>query len=521
MQVKQLKCRDIAKVTRGASGTIVDKYAEECNATVTFDHVIDAISRVGGEMKYLYSDEAHLIATQIPPKLNNYGDEHVSFTYSTDAKLVWDDQLRTWVFTGFAKSEQTITPPLPMTLEVLFKVCEKPNTWPYIADFGRTDSINYWLGVKQGYAQVFAGAGDGVSRNSFVADFELCTWTHVTYALDSDGSAKLYINGELKNSFSLPVETTSTSFAIGSNREIHTNSRFKGWIAFMRLYDRVLTDEEVAYNASKLLQGFTPTPLYYIIYAPPVRYPYFTRTMVRDARGSTHGTLGSTATISIDSDLDRPVLRLSGAPGVALPTSRLAGLVGKTQAISAYVKVTGGDNPAFILAESPSTGFILYPKLGMRFTWSDATSGNYTSSVSVADGSWHHVAISHEEYRIHIYVDGEHEATLAPGRNDVDTTVDAAYIGSWDGTSGGLQASVAILKIFDRPLTWWEVKQEAANPLDLHLNEPYVALCPACDAGPVRTRALSFNGFIVEGAYKGGVARFKILRHESIARRVL
>lgn len=88
-------------------------------------------------------------------------------------------------------------------------------------------------------------------------DIDITKWHHVCITLDKP-NVKLYIDGTLIGSTTLSINLTNW-VAIGANFKgydrIPRDSWFYGYLAAARIYNRVLTDDEIAALASE----FTPT----------------------------------------------------------------------------------------------------------------------------------------------------------------------------------------------------------------------------------------------------------------------
>lgn len=94
--------------------------------------------------------------------------------------------------------------------------------------------------------------------NSGIADTSVTTnqWHHLVFTIDQDlNDSKIFIDGELRNTSSTFSSTTERPYVIGGNTEGDgdvSGNHFVGKIDDVRLYDRTLTDEEVAllYNST-------------------------------------------------------------------------------------------------------------------------------------------------------------------------------------------------------------------------------------------------------------------------------
>jgi len=74
-------------------------------------------------------------------------------------------------------------------------------------------------------------------------------WVHLLCTYDKDNELLLYINAELRahtKSLGNPINMGKEYLGIGFDYSIH--NYFHGYIAFVRVYDRALTDSEIEWN---------------------------------------------------------------------------------------------------------------------------------------------------------------------------------------------------------------------------------------------------------------------------------
>ena len=108
--------------------------------------------------------------------------------------------------------------------------------------------LNFWV------RETGQGASSAVTDNISVTQAN--KWYHLVGTCQGGGSRKLYRNGELRNSdtisFNVDTGNGTNNLFIG-NAYVGAPNYFDGKVAMARIYDRVLTDEEVFgnYNALK------------------------------------------------------------------------------------------------------------------------------------------------------------------------------------------------------------------------------------------------------------------------------
>ena len=138
----------------------------------------------------------------------------------------------------------------------------KPENWglssspnSYISNIlcsegGGTASFCFRLGSKGQYTyrdNIALMISQSNSANDYesTTDLSLNTWTHVA-AVFNGSTVKFYVNGSLTNtqSASVTMDTATTGFVIGSS---NNNERyFDGSLDELRVYDRAISDDEVA-----------------------------------------------------------------------------------------------------------------------------------------------------------------------------------------------------------------------------------------------------------------------------------
>jgi hypothetical protein len=128
----------------------------------------------------------------------------------------------------------------PVTVSAWFEAIGSYNTWAFVAYFGESQEDGQHCGLGTYSNDIFAsGNGYSVETNIDAAG----NMHHV--ALVSDGkSMNLYVDGELVGSTEVPFDIAETIFEIGT-QEGDYGCAFNGAISAVRVYDRVLTGEEI------------------------------------------------------------------------------------------------------------------------------------------------------------------------------------------------------------------------------------------------------------------------------------
>lgn len=154
--------------------------------------------------------------------------------------------------TGYVRitNYPALNPPAALTIEA----------WVYRYDDSRCETIigknftdTFWLGFCSANLR-FWNAGSWYESNAVITD---TLWTHVAVSLDN-GNLKFYINGmhdhSLKQPFTIPSNTED--WVIGADYD--GSYPFMGSIVGVRLWDRVLSQEEIQRNMTRQID--TPQP---------------------------------------------------------------------------------------------------------------------------------------------------------------------------------------------------------------------------------------------------------------------
>lgn len=121
----------------------------------------------------------------------------------------------------------------------------------YSADKG------YCLYIQGGTNYIRFGVGNGISWTDISSGVipDLDTWVHIVATKDetlTENAVKLYVNGVLKNQGNLSGAVSASPSDLKVGCGVDTTRFFNGIISEVRVYDRALTDEEIAwlYNRS-------------------------------------------------------------------------------------------------------------------------------------------------------------------------------------------------------------------------------------------------------------------------------
>ena len=121
----------------------------------------------------------------------------------------------------------------------------------YMLSYGSEAGSRYCTLVisDSGYLLGFVAWGNDHQINT---NYDLTKWTHYL-ATYENGVLKLYVNGNQEKQIQISLNTGSSNVYLGSR--ISNTEYFNGYIAAARIYDRVLTQDEI----TLLSREFSPT----------------------------------------------------------------------------------------------------------------------------------------------------------------------------------------------------------------------------------------------------------------------
>ena len=139
-----------------------------------------------------------------------------------------------------------------LTLETRFRVDTFAGTWMPLVfkGNGNTGQRTYSLWINSG-GYAYLSTGDNSDQSIRSADGSILTgqWYDVAGVIDrSTGQMRLYLNGQLVQSGAVRTKaaiSNSQPLMIGADNETWGSARFEGAIDTLRLWNRVLTQEEI------------------------------------------------------------------------------------------------------------------------------------------------------------------------------------------------------------------------------------------------------------------------------------
>jgi hypothetical protein len=272
-----------------------------------------------------------------------------------------------------------------------------------------------------GFIHLYAYAGGGVYGTQDLRDSQ---WHHVAAVLGENSLAnvneiRLYVDGILE------TVTTGTNYAVDTadNAYVHigahyrTDARcpFQGYIDEVRIYDRGLSDNEIAGLAGVGLAGHW-------------RFDDSLQDEFGNNNGTWHDTNSSGCTYT--DGLDAKALSFDGTDDCVEITSPSSVLNCSTITMSAWAKPVSSYSNGFIINRqmtNPGTYglWVSYDKWNAVVKLSTSQICIVTSDEDVICNQWTHIAATYDGSELKLYINGVLKKTLA----DISGTIDQSNPG--------------------------------------------------------------------------------------------
>ena len=353
------------------------------------------------------------------------------------------------------------------------------NNFARIFDIGNgQESNNILLALKGTTGQLVFDTYNG-STKSFVEASEaipLNTWTHVAAVNNGDGSADIYINGDLVASQGSGYNAANagnvslTGAYIGKSNWV-ADGYFQGQIDEARIWNDARTPEEIRANMNSQLAGNESGLKAYYKFEDAA-----SGTTVADSSSSSQtGTIspwGNSLDIGVPSG-DNIAVGMSKSSFSDFPTSMI------TVEMWLNPDALAASNDFFSYASSGSTNdLLLYlNSSGGLGVLVGGSSAGILSGVTLTAGTWSHVAVSWNASTgaLTVYQDGVQAGTATVAAGSSVTGNGTLVLGAdQDSIGGGFQAA----NVLDGQMTdvrvWNEVRsaEEIADNYDQALNSP-------------------------------------------------
>ena len=244
-------------------------------------------------------------------------------------------------------------------------------------------------------------------------------WVHVVGAYKAGQFVKLYINGDkiaentnnIISTIDYPADSLNLPMRIGARSDGASTANWKGGIDEVRIYNRVLTDEEITllYNADVDKVAQKDMVAY---------YPFSNENYTFDHSGNRNDASQASATLINDSKIGKALKFNAGNNNKFIIDAGKINLDGKNESFFAWVKFDNQSNeinPILYQDNGWSRRIFYNQKLDtLNLILSSSPQGNYYRlNSSITSNEWHHIGYTisqynnqYSRYLIIFYVDG-------------------------------------------------------------------------------------------------------------------
>lgn len=321
-------------------------------------------------------------------------------------------------------------------------------------------NINYLMAYNSDNTMRFIidGTGGRATASSTTVPTDTSRWYHFV-GVRSGNTVQIYVNGVLEGSVAISGAslTTTTQLSLGGG----AGNSFDGVQDDTRIYDRALTASEAKalyeqYDASiKLNAGAGGLVGHWKLDNGAARdsTPY-----------ASNGTLFSASTTTDRKNQASRALSFTGSNGSYVTMGNQTRYQVNNGTLSAWVKsTTPGSSYRGIIVKTSAYGIFLANGLLYSYNW--ATSSNLATTVNLADGNWHHVAMTFQS--------GVTNGTIlyADGVPALTTTLTVASQGSplnlgtgfGSGAGQNINGSIDDARMYNRVLSATEIANLAQS----------------------------------------------------------
>ena len=355
---------------------------------------------------------------------------------------------------------------------------------PYLVNFGPSSTNdndrlalrldNYYSGNKNALAMVYYG------YYLVIQNLSADTWYSAQMKFDGN-QISLYLNGELQSQTNVSLKTIQSRVWIGKSPS--DDGAFNGYLSSLRVYNRALTDAEIALLAREFVFNSAPSdgkkgiliPSGEALATPPANGLIFNASYAEDMTDSDGGSPVDGTGYTIVEDA-------AGFKCLNVEKSNMQdsmyydGTQEKMQfgtgnfAVGFYLKSVkpwsdyNGIVLANVLADSGFAGFVFYKNRdsGKKSMVVRFGTGTDIYSESDVDTNWHHWLFMRDGNIVKIYKDGKVDATNAYS-GSVNANVDL-YIGGYYSNWASFTSAyfrLSNVRIYNRALTDAEIQSLA------------------------------------------------------------
>ena len=352
---------------------------------------------------------------------------------------------------------------------------------PYLVNFGTSSSDNsrlalrldnYYSNNKNALAMVYNG------NYLLVQNLSADTWYSAQMKFDGS-QISLYLNGELQSQLNVSAMEIQSGVWIGKSPS--NDGAFNGYLSSLRVYNRALSDAEIAFLAREFV--FNPAPLAgrkgllvpvgESVAAPPENGLVFSASLSEESSTAETGqTLTKNGMVTYQTVEGLPCARFDATNSYLSATvPNMAGVLTGTISLWIYISNDAGtsatDYPRFFTfgdKSKPNNGFICgtWAKSGGVINYQSNNSSNGWPSANnpLRKGRWiNFVATITESGTLQSYVNGGEGSVCETGAITINSP--SVYINYIDGDYGVDGIYIADVRMYNRILSASEIQSLA------------------------------------------------------------
>lgn len=349
---------------------------------------------------------------------------------------------------------------------------------PYLVNFGTSSSDNsrlalrldnYYSNNRNALAMVYNGV------YLLVQNLSADTWYSAQMKFDGR-QISLYLNGELKSQFNVSAMEIQSGVWIGKSPS--NDGAFNGYLSSLRVYNRALTDAEIALLAREFV--FNPAPLAgrkgllvpvgESVVAPPANGLVFYAPLSEESSTAETGqALTKTGTVTYHTVEGLPCARFDTKNSYLSATvPNMAGVLTGTISLWIYISGDAGKNatdyPRFFTfgdKSKPNNGFICgtwaKPEGVINYQSNNSSNGWPSANNPLRKGRWiNFVATITESGFLQSYVNGSEGSFCETGAITINEP--SVYINYINGDYGVDGIYIADVRMYNRILSASEIQ---------------------------------------------------------------
>lgn len=353
---------------------------------------------------------------------------------------------------------------------------------PYLVNFGPSSTNdndrlalrldNYYSGNKNALAMVYYG------NYLVIQNLSADTWYSAQMKFDGT-QISLYLNGELQLQLNVSLKTIQSGVWIGKSPS--NDGAFNGYLSSLRVYNRALSDAEIALLAREFVFNSAPSagrkgllvPVGESVVAPPANGLVFYAPLSEESSTAETGqALTKTGTVTYHTVEGLPCARFDTTNSYLSATvPNMAGVLTGTISLWIYISGDAGKNastyPTFFTfgdKSKPYRGFILgtWATREVEINYQTNSTGNEWPSASnpLIKGQWiNFVATITESGTLQSYVNGNSGGVCETGTITISDP--SVYINYADLSYGVDGIYIADVRMYNRILSASEIQSLA------------------------------------------------------------